>query len=72
MGGLVQVKYNGWTAWTGGKPNTNWLDGHDDNGSATQEQGAQIHTIKDSMCFEELMKGLDTKCANDGACTNFR
>ena len=65
MGGLVQVMYDEWAAWMCGKPKANRLDSCDDNASALHEQGMQIHTIKDSMRFEEQMKGLDTKFTKD-------
>ena len=70
MGGLVQVKHDAYSAWTGGKPKADWSKL--DETSPEYEQTTQLRPMLNDSGFSKHCKGFKDKFCKDGDLYKFQ
>ena len=70
MDGLVQVKHDAYSAWTGGKPKADWSKLEDT--SPEYEQTTQLRLMVDDSGFSKCCKGLEDKFSKNGDLYKFQ
>ena len=70
MGGLVQVKHDAYSAWTGGKPKADWSELEET--SPEYEQTTQLRPMLDDSGFSKRCKGFEDKFSKNGDLYKFQ
>ena len=70
MGGLVQVKHDAYSAWTGGKPKADWSELEET--SPEYEQTTQLHPMLDDSGLPKRCKWFEDKFSKNGDLYKFQ
>ena len=70
MGGLVQVKHNAYSAWTGGKPKADWSKL--DETSPEYEQTTKLRPMLNDSGFSKRCKAFEDKFSKNGELDKFQ
>ena len=70
MGGLVQVKHDAYSAWTGGKPKADWSELEET--SPEYKQTTQLRPMLDDSGFSKRCKGFEDKFSKNGNLYKFQ